>query len=450
MEPFQASTQITGGYFTKGDPSTPMGGCYMFRNNDPIRYLLFTFLTDKQRAKCATVCKQMHRLVNSENEYYKWQFVARLRVLKAKSYGRDEELLNSMRAIEENKQTNFKKFAIPKETSLFVGLFSKSPKEKLDPTLLDCQKRIESQVSSEPHIYQMDDQHYYDLKLEDPKNEYEKQAYHDVLYPVARLIAARAGKESCRFPIFSISTKRYALPTFLAIAEGIFRESKLPHQIMLAHVTQATSPDDFGSLNNALAHASHLEMLTFTSLGPDFSWTAGNGLAALKSGLVRSPKLRILHFQDLEDKLLDEKCMLDLADIIKTRQKIKGLKPFEEIRFGNTSVRPEVAWKLVEALKDYPVPIVIFLSGQGNIVAQPQNNGGAPDLGAMFNPPFPIEDIKRVFNKINIRWDGTCNRDEMKMQMCCALDQNSSPMRGYIHLSVGIKYMEDKRNKGKI
>lgn len=263
------------------------------------------------------------------------------------------------------------------------------------------------------------------------------KAWHDCLYPVAQ----RASKSEShkRLPISFSPAMLLSLPAYLCLAEAIFRKSKAPIQKIDCIISQATCPDDLKGLNKSLLHAYHMEMLILSTQHINgwelegkklyyFNWFAGNGIAVLKDGLIRAPKLRILAF-GFQPHHIDEKGALQIADIIISRQQMKSIESFDEVRFGTHSISKEAAWTLLEALKDYPVPIIIYVAQIGNF----------EDL---LNPLG--KDLRQFSKKVNLRWD-RFDASEINMGDAYFFDESSgNSARQPIKM---VEKYEAKRNK---
>lgn len=432
-----------------------MENCYLISPrlpNDMVRYILFNSgLTAADRARCAQVCRKLREFVDSKHQFFYWQFKARYTVFCCGPMHHSqagESLKERMKAFLDDPKTDFSKFKLPGRFSVIKHLssqiFGKSQKEleaaKLDNILEECQREIEI-TYSKTSPYMLNKEHIV-ATLENKENEYELNAYRDALQPLAEIIIDRSDKKQREFPSQGIGrVQEYSLPAFLCMAEAIFRKSTVPHQTIGLMIDQAQSPDDLKALNHILPLAQHLEMLTLNlshhgwlrdgKLISEFSWTAGSGIGALKDGLIRAPKLRILEFSQMMTHLIDERNAQMIADIVSARQKMKKVKPFEEIHFGQNSITPEVMCSFLEFMKDYPQPIVIFMHHTADIT----------------QTPIPIDVIKRHQKNLNFRWDGWIMGDPLSREMACALNENDNPCRVYIK---EIARIEGKRNKGLI
>jgi hypothetical protein len=304
--------------------------------------------------------------------------------------------------------TDYSKFKIPKEHSIITLLATRllrKQKENLNTILEECQKSL-YYLHANPNFHHMCHS-YIPIPDFNKSNEYEMQAYHNTLYPITKLIFDKTRDMWKKLPD-SNNAGQYPLPTYLCIADVVLRESPRPHQVIDCIIEGATCPDDLKRMNNSLFHAKHTEMLTIsmTTMSAiidnvpinQFDWNAGEGIAALKSGLTRAPHLKILAFRDLL-KPFDERNILAIADIIIARQKTKNMKPFTEIRFAERTLSQDVAVKFMEALKDYPVPLVVFLSPRDNNFIM----NGDEDYDGM-EVPFSTPQMKQFNKKLQLRW----------------------------------------------
>lgn len=453
MEPqFQVSTRMTGGYLAKSPrySTEPKTVYSLFQVKDVVRLIVYqSGLSTKDQAHCAIACKAFREILKSKEQYCKWQFQARLVVLKSVTSdpfleARLRELLNS--------KSDLTKCITPTKSSLFTSLFGNAKKETQDNLLLECQSKI-IDVIGRHHGFHIFNSDQLPIPVEDPTNEYEMQAYHDTIYPAVKRVIDHMKPQRRELPMsgfLNLSNQRYDLPAFLCMAEAILKESKVPHQQLGNAINIYDRPEYLRRLNQILRYAEHLEMLTFSGVY-GFKWATGEGFAVFSEGLIRAPKLRILHFDQLGEHLIDVNNALAIADIVKRRQKMKKLKPFEEIRLGNRCITQEAAFALIKALQDYPVPIIIFISKFGNIPnpVAPQQPGNPTGQNLLMDilglgSPFPIEEIRKIGRNVNLRWDAVCP-EGMKLDLACALDEHGNEMRV---MRKSIEIVEAKRNKG--
>lgn len=367
-----ALSQLTGGYFTrsKENPETaPQDSTPIALIPRDVLFYIFNMLPKATQARCARVCQQWHRGLKTEEHFYKAQFMARYNILKCCCfYGmvKDQDLLLRAQNFLENPEFyKFPELEIPDTTyrmKTAVEKFFAKPKVVKNTLLVDIQKLLETQISKSTIMSFRDfSAPRFNLTTDD---HYELQAYYDCLRPILRIVAEHIKKISYG-EMNAILETPFTKPMLTPIFEMVFKCYSEEEMTLRFNNPHVENPNQLEVLNYVLPRVKLAALRLTTFPNTPFSWIGGEGLAALKNGLVKATHITYLHFKEMIN-LIDAANGRALADIVTTRQARHPKHAFETILIGDNSVTLEGLQAFIQGLKNYPVPIVIYVMQAGN------------------------------------------------------------------------------------
>lgn len=425
---------LTGGYASLANPSDPIPGkTPILSIPTDVLLLVFNLLNKNQRARCAQTCNKWRIALKTEHTFFQAQFTARYNVLnyvlsnlKIKDNEGNQLLEKAQYFIDLPELYLVKSLQIPSQATRIqsaVELFFPKKIPGSNPLLIEMQRWIEEMAKKRKlTIMDFTSTHFFTY---DPSDPYFIQAYHDCLMPVL--------KNSMPFipqpdlPAVFRGVDNFTPLMFNLICEAVLRYGDQKMMNFTHRITSIKSPDQLEGLNRGLPHTHHLEHLSLTHPQFDFSWTAGKGIAALKTGLVKAPKLHYVRFAELGSNLIDANNGKALADIVMTRQRERPHYPFTVIHFGASSISREGLDAFIDGLRNYPVPIIIWVMQDGNVLIYCKKS----------------EEYYSINNQLNIRF----RTAEPIGSTCETFDHSLGMMMG-AHLT-RVEKIEMERNKHK-
>lgn len=335
--------------------------------NDVLRLILEPLsLTDKIR--CALTCRRWRSILRTH--YHKAQFMARFNVLKCfiSSFGLQSGNELERRAsqfLESTEVDKFSKLELPCTASSLQRTVNKIlglHKPTGDQLLIEIQHFLEREAKSRQISAFYWNHTRFNLDTNDPL---EFQAYRDCLLPIMKPIFSGQPID-----LWGVLLNEHCPLMINLYSEAAFRYSGDRHQKIRYDMESILTPDHLSVFFlYILPLAKNLRKLEFSSTLKTISgynWNKGKALKTIQQGLIDAPVLEELCFSKLNISL-DETNAIALAEIIKLRQLKRPNFRFKVISFGPESISRTGLTAFIQALKNYPEALTIYVSELGNI-----------------------------------------------------------------------------------